>query len=273
MWGPRSALLTILGDYVRHGEGEVGIGSLAKLLGNLGLSEQSVRSAVSRMCKARLLRGRRQRHKSYYSLTDKGYDLLNKGAQRIFHRHEEPWDNVWTLFIYSVPEDRRDLRHQLRIELGLAGFGPLTAAAWISPRNLTREADELAGRIGVKEYVQVFRATHQGFLDPKSIVSRCWDLKRIHDRYDAFIRTYRPKYVRHVELQDAGKALSSPSCFVDRFRLIEEYRRLPFFDPDLPEELLPRGWLRSEATSLFIDYHNLLADSANRYFHEVLKSY
>ena len=69
MFGPRSATLTLYGDYVRHKGGEIGIGSLITLLENFGLTEQSIRSAVSRMCRMGLLKARRDGPKSYYSLT------------------------------------------------------------------------------------------------------------------------------------------------------------------------------------------------------------
>jgi len=44
--------------------------------------------------------------------------------------------------------------------------------------------------------------------------------------------------------------------FVERFHLIHEYRKLPFYDPDLPLELLPKNWLRPQAASLFNEYHD-----------------
>ena len=59
----------------------------------------------------------------------------------------------------------------------------------------------------------------------------------------------------------------------ERFNLIEEYRRLPFFDPDLPEELLPDNWLRPQAAALFNEYYNLLTREANEYFDSVSKNY
>ncbi len=39
----------------------------------------------------------------------------------------------------------------------------------------------------------------------------------------------------------------------------------------LSEELLPVNWLRSEATDLFDQYHELLTEQANQYFDSVLK--
>jgi phenylacetic acid degradation operon negative regulatory protein len=138
---------------------------------------------------------------------------------------------------------------------------------------LTKEVQELAGSLRIKQHVQIFRAKHDGFTDPKGIVSRCWNLKRIHDRYARFLKEYRPKFEDHLKRVRAGESIEPSTCFVERFELIHEYRRFPFFDPDLPEELLPRGWLRSKAAALFQEYHDLLAEKANRYFDSVYDAY
>lgn len=266
-------MLTLYGDYVRRREGEIGIGSLIKLLGNFSLSEQSIRSAVSRMCRAGLLKVRRDGLKSYYSLTGEGLSLLDKGAQRIFERTSDNWDGIWNIVVYFIPEEQRQARDRLRQELSWIGYGPLSMATWISPRDLTGEIEEIAEKLQVKEYVRIFQARHQGSADSQSIISRCWDLSRIHQKYTSLIAEYRPKFEGHLKRLQAGEPVTPSECFVERFKLIHEYRRLPFFDPDLPEELLPRNWLRSQAAHLFHDYHDLLAEKANEYFDSVIGEY
>src|SRR4030042_1322162 len=97
MFGLRSAMLILYGEYTRSKDGEIGIGSLIKVFSNFGLSEQSVRSAVSRMCRAGLLKVRRKGPKSYHSLTETGSNLLTKGAKRIFERKSNHWDGKWNI--------------------------------------------------------------------------------------------------------------------------------------------------------------------------------
>jgi phenylacetic acid degradation operon negative regulatory protein len=103
-------------------------------------------------------------------------------------------------------------------------------------------------------------------------VSRCWDLDRIHRKYAGFIEEYRPRLDAHAGRLRRGEPVEPSECFVERFNLIHEYRRLPYYDPDLPADLLPAGWLRPEAAALFRDYHDLLADKANRYLDSVLEA-
>ncbi|MCK4369403.1 MAG: hypothetical protein KAV68_07095 [Dehalococcoidales bacterium] len=273
MLRPRAALLTFYGDYVRYIGVEIGIGSLIKLLGNFDLSEQSVRSAVSRMCRAGVLKVRHSGVRSYYSLTEEGHSLLAKGTQRIFVRRKNQWDGNWNIVIYSVPEQERKARDRLRLELSWMGYGPLSNATWISPYDLTKEVEDLAERLQIKEHIQIFQAKHQEFTDPKKIVSRCWDLGKIHQKYADFLAEYRPKLEEHLKRLQAGETIEPSECFVARFNLIHEYRKLPFLDPDLPQELLPENWLRPQAAALFDEYHGLLTEKANEYFDSVRKNY
>ena len=268
----RPAILTLYGDYLLSRGGEISIASLIELLGNFGLSGQAVRSAVSRMCRAGLLKVRRTRAGSYYSLAESGYELLNKGTERIFQRKDEQWDGTWSIVTYSIPESTREARDRLRLELGWLGYGALSEATWISPYDQTPEVERLARRIGVQDHIYAFHVRHHGETKPSDIVSRCWDLARIHQKYASFIEEYRPKLDEHLRRLGRGEPIDASECFVERFNLIHEYRRLPFFDPDLPKELLPPGWLRPQAADLFRDYHDLLAASANRYFDSVFES-
>ena len=270
---PQAAMLTLYGDYLLNRGAEIGIGSLIKLLSNLGLSQQAVRSAVSRMCRAGLLKVRRVGRKSYYSLTEEGHSLLTKGAQRIFQRKNTHWERTWNIVTYSIPEQKRQARDRLRLELTWMGYGSLSEATWTSPYDLTKEVEDLVEGLQVKDYVQIFQARSQGFTDPQKIVSLGWDLSRIHEKYASFVEKYQPKLEDHLRRLRAGEPIEPSECFVERFSLIHEYRKLPFFDPDLPTELLPEDWLRPKAAALFREYHDFLADKANKYFDSVFREY
>ncbi len=269
---PRAAMLTLYGDYVLPRGGEIGIGSLVRLLSNFGLSEQAIRSAVSRMCGSGLLKAKRTKRKSYYSLTGEGRSLLTEGTQRIFERKSSQWNGNWNIVTYSIPERMREARDRLRVELAWIGYGALAEATWVSPYDLTNEVKSLIKKLKVEDYVHIFN-THESTPDPKKIVSRCWNLKEIHRKYTEFITEYHPKLEELQKRLQKGEIIEPSECFVERFNLIHEYRKLPFYDPDLPLELLPENWLRPQAGSLFNEYHGLLSEKANEYFDSVLKNY
>jgi phenylacetic acid degradation operon negative regulatory protein len=225
------------------------------------------------MCRSGLLQAKRTNRKSYYSLTGDGQSLLTKGAQRIFQRKKSRWDGNWNIVTYSVPERLREARDSLRVELGWLGYGALVEATWISPYDLTREVTNLVHRLNIEEYVHIFNAQHQGQTDPKEIVSHCWELDKIHQKYTDFLNEYRPKLGEHLRRLKGGETIESSECFVERFNLIHEYRKLPYYDPDLPLELLPENWLRLQAVALFDKYHDSLTEKANEYFDSVSENY
>ena len=47
--GAQDMVFTLYGDYIRYRGGEIWTGSLIQLLKHLGMSEQAVRSVLSRM--------------------------------------------------------------------------------------------------------------------------------------------------------------------------------------------------------------------------------
>lgn len=267
-------IITLYGDYIRHVGGSIWIGSLIRVLGYFGLSQQAVRSTVSRMTRRGLLRIDRVYSRSYYSLTDRSSLMIEEGAARIFQFHapRDPWDGQWHLVTYSVPESERDARDRLRQELSWLGFGMLTSALWISPHDFRNQVEALADSLGVRSRIEMFTARHDGFADQPSIVGRCWNLAAINARYASFIQKYRPAYEAHCRLLDGGQDLDPSEYFVRRFNLIHEYRRFPYIDPELPPELLPSDWRGDEAVGLFKQYHDLLADKANAFFYSIYNS-
>ena len=270
---PQQVVLTLYGDYILHLGGEIGIDTLIKLLANFDLSQQAVRSAISRMSRKGLIKVRRVGRRSYYSLTSHGRTLLTEGARRIFKRKTTKWDGNWNIVTYSIPEKTRETRDIFRRELAWLGYGPLSEATWVSPYDMTAEVNELAEKLNIKDRVQIFNAKQAGVARPASIISWCWDLDKIHEKYCDFVNKYRNKLKNHQKLLQVGEIIEPGECFVERFHLIHEYRRLPFYDPDLPLELLPENWLRPQAANLFSEYHDLLANKANEYFDSAFKNY
>jgi phenylacetic acid degradation operon negative regulatory protein len=225
------------------------------------------------MCRAGILKVRRNKSRSYYSLSDDGLALMYKGERRIFERKRSAWNGLWNLVVYYIPEQNREARDRLRRELTWMGFGPLSTATWISPHDLTDEVIDLADKLKIRPYIQIFQTVMKNNNDPAGIVARCWDLPKIHKRYNAFIKEYKKKMEDYHDRVIKDVNIESSEYFVQRFKLMDDYRRLPYLDPDLPEQLLPKNWLRSEAMDIFDRYHEILTEKANQYFDAVIAEY
>ena len=57
------------------------------------------------------------------------------------------------------------------------------------------------------------------------------------------------------------------AVFAAQTLLVHEWRKFPFLDPDLPEEMLPAGWPRERAhTSSSSERHDAWSTTARDYF-------
>lgn len=263
-------IFTLYGDYLRHRGGEAWIGSLIEVMGIFGLTEQAVRSTLSRMSQKGWLKSRKVGRFSFYSQTPRMLSLLEEGAQRIFQPRNDPWDGRWHLLTYSIPESKRHLRRRLQQRLRWLGFGALNHTTWISTRDLRAEVGHIVSALAVRSYVEFFSAEHRGFASDEEIVERCWDLEQLNSFYADFIDRHKRAYQEHRVQLSIGAKPDLHECFKERFLLLHEYRSSPYVDPNLPLELLPEGWLGRTATQLFQEYHDLLNNEAEAYIDEVL---
>src|SRR3954447_21387842 len=142
----RSVLLTLLGEYVLPARAGVWQETLIGALGTMDYKPQAARQALARSVAAGWLTTERHGRRSRMRLTAETAAMLRTGAERIYgFGAPSEWDGRWLLVTLRVPEQRRELRHQLRTRLAWAGFGSLGGGLWISP-HAEREA-ELANMV------------------------------------------------------------------------------------------------------------------------------
>jgi phenylacetic acid degradation operon negative regulatory protein len=211
---------------------------------------------------------RKQGRRSQYSLTARGWALLEEGGRRIFEPRFVDWDGLWHLVVYSLPEGKRNLRHALRQHLIWLGFGRLAPATWISPHNRKAELESIFNDLGVQGYVELFSSMHTGPSSGQALIQQCWDLPGLAAEYGEFITRYQAEYeASRASQQD----LSPEICFVRRFWLTHDFQPFPRKDPNLPTALLLPDWIGFTARQLFDDYRHLLATPANQFVDAVVK--
>lgn len=254
----RSLIFDLFGDYLRYQEGRVRLRGLAALMECFAIPETTVRVAAARLRKDGWLASERDGRETVYSLTPAAVAMLDEGAERIFGRAHGPWDGHWHMVIYQVPETDRALRERLRQRLAWRGFGPLSAAVWMSPHDRAGLVKaEFAGQESAR--LDIFRSRSEGTRADRDIAARAWDLAALDRDYREFLDRYRPRLDRY-----ADGAVEGTEALIERTRLISDYRRFPFRDPDLPPELLPPGWPGHGAREVFLRAHGLLRDPAER---------
>jgi len=260
----RSLLVTVYGDSIRPRGGEVGLGSLIRIMAPLGLTPRAVRAATVRMARQGWLQTRRVGRRAFYSLTASGAWRVEQGVRRVYRLDPDPWDGRWRLLTYTIPEGRRPVRDRLRRELVWLGLGPLSRSTWLTPHEMADLVRELVAAHGVQDRVALFEATHLGPTEARALTARCWDLAAIASRYHEFTATTRRRAALLRRRLRSG-ALSDAECFAERTRLVHEYRKFLFVDPGLPDALLPAAWPGKDAAQAFRDVYRLLTGPATRF--------
>jgi phenylacetic acid degradation operon negative regulatory protein len=259
---PRALIVTIYGLYARDTGGWFSVASLIRLLSELGVEEPAVRSSVSRLKRRGVLEARRPGGSAGYGLAPRGQDILAEGDRRIFDRPRAQVGDGWVLAVFSVPEEQRRRRHELRSRLTWLGFGTVSSGVWIAPARLAAETARVLECSGLSSYVTLFRADYQAFGDLREQIPRWWDLNRLQQLYQDFLDAAGP------ELARAGVA-SPGAAFAGYVRALTAWRRLPFLDPGLPAELLPADWNGLSADRAFGTLRERLADPARAHVLEV----
>lgn len=246
---PNALILGVYGAFVRRLGGWLAISHLITLLADLGIDQQAVRAATSRLKRRGLLVTERRSGLAGYGLTETGLRVLAEGDRRIYAtRAPAQLADGWTLVVFSVPESRRDRRHLLRSRLTWLGFGRLAPGVWIAPARLRGDLEATLERLGLTDYADVFEARYHGFALIHALVQRSWDLDALAKQYDQFLADQRPVLQRW---EQAGAARSDRDAFADYLPALTQWRRLPFLDPGLPPGVLPSGWPGHAASAVF----------------------
>ena len=264
----RQLIVTVYGLYARSDGGWLSVAALIRLLADLGVDEPAVRSAISRLKRRGILESRRQAGSAGYQLSAEALAILREGDARIFRRRRATLADGWLLAVFSVPEPERHRRHVLRSELTRLGFGMVAPGVWIVPAHLDDTTAQTLRRLGLDAYADLFHAEHLAFGDPADKVRQWWDLDELARRYQEFIDAQEATLRRW---SPAGAAAAAKhEAFADYVRAVTDWRRLPYWDPGLPAELLPSGWIGIRAADDFFALRALLEQPARVYVQQVL---
>jgi phenylacetic acid degradation operon negative regulatory protein len=262
---PRQLIVTLYGLYARDEHNWLSVAALVRLMSELGVDGQAVRSSVSRLKRRDTLRSRSVAGAAGYSLSPAALEVLREGDARIFHTRRATLAGGWVVVVFSVPESEREKRHELRTRLSRLGFGTAAPGVWVAPAQLAQETATVLARSGLERYVEMFRGDHLGFTDLTVKVREWWDLAELAARSAEFTARFRP-----VADRLAVRPASDAEAFRQYVPMLTTWRRLPYLDPGLPLEVLPAGWSGEAASALFAELNGELREPARRHAMTVL---
>ncbi|WP_194409828.1 PaaX family transcriptional regulator C-terminal domain-containing protein [Microbacterium cremeum] len=250
---PVRLVLTIFGDYWWHVREPLPTGALVAALTDLGLKEAAARATLTRMTRNGLLDAERAGRRTTHRLTERAVAIVDEEARWLddFGVDEQPWDGLWTVLAFSIPESQRATRHLVRSRLKWLGFAPLYDGVWISPRDHAAEAMAQLRELEVAD-ATVMRAQLETSIPggPQS----AWDLAGVANRYRAFA----------AEVAASVDGAVPADAFVERTRLMLAWQAFRVLDTGIPVELVPGDWPRVATRRAWAGRYNELGPGAEQ---------
>ncbi|WP_052668704.1 PaaX family transcriptional regulator [Nitriliruptor alkaliphilus] len=261
-------LVTLLGDFWQEGHDPIPSAGLVRVLEEFAIAPANARAALSRMTQRGLLERTREGRRTSYEPTERAWQVLQRGARRIFATGPGPaWDGTWTLIAFSLPIDDNDQRRLLRARLRWLTFWPLYDATWVTPHDRAEAVREQLTELGITDAL-VLRSTDVQLLPGgRTRLEDAWRLGELADAYEEYLQ-------RYGELARRARAGKVPpaEALIQRTEMVDEWRLLVRDDPDLPTEFLPPDFPREEARATFLETYRALAEPAGARFDELARS-
>lgn len=259
-----SLLRTVIGIFLRELGGWISVADLLELMDALDVPGPRARTAIARVKKKELIVPETRHRVAGYRLAADAVPMLARGDRRIYHPRNMTADSKWCVVSFSIPEENRHLRHQLRRRLCWIGCGTVSPALWIAPAYLLGEVEEILDDLEVRDRSTVFvseRPRVAGSL--AEAVAQWWDLDDIRAHHEAFLAEHG------VHARGAAAPVSAREAFAIYIRSIDTWRIVPYIDPGLPPDLLPEDWPGAATSALLLLLRARFSGLATDYVSEV----
>ena len=234
----RSLIYSCLSAYGEPRGGELPGPWFSAIFEGIDHAPAAVRLALFRMVKNSELVSRKQGRINFYRLAPFGRAGIEAGLQMLFGEPEKDWDGAWTVVHFHFTSEDRFNRDHMRGILTLEGFGCLGPGLYLHPRD---RGPRVLEAMGSSTGISIFRGPSVGGRSNEDLVEKLWDLEELNHRYEAFLQEARSLQKR------LAAGLPDRKAFFYRIGVVLHYLGVGWSDPEIPDSLLPSGWLGYEA--------------------------
>ncbi|WP_448811529.1 PaaX family transcriptional regulator [Agromyces bauzanensis] len=262
---PKRLLLALLGEQLDAGlDRPLRAAAYIEVLEGAGVAGPTARATLDRMALRGFLTRTRVGREIEFAMTDHARDVLREAAERVHSEHPfAPQGRGWTLVTFTVPEDRRTLRHRLRAALTWEGFAPLRDGLWLAPGEV-----DLAGALEPlrdqlpEQCVMAFRARDLTEFPVAQSVRTAWDLDSIRAAHDGFLATWA----------DPERLAASVPPLSGLTMLVADWLALLRSDPRLPGEFMDDDWPAARSLAAYRARRVEFADGAAHAFEQLAET-
>lgn len=116
------------------------------------IQKSELSQAIKRLRERGLIETKIDEGKIVMSLTELGSDAIG------LVKTDEPWDGLWRIVIYDIPENKRQIRDLFRRRLKDWGFKYWQQSIWVTKSNITIKLRKLLDKLGIKDWVVVIES-------------------------------------------------------------------------------------------------------------------
>ena len=142
-----------------------------------------------------------------------------------------PWDGIWRIVAFDIPEIDASLRTKLRRKLHAHRFGWLQNSVWISPDPIDEFRALMSEKQLLPESLTLLEAKPSGGESNEAMVTSAWDFVALDKSHKHYLEILK---LRPNRLQ---KPAAWFAWLETEFRA---WKHLARHDPFLPQPLLPR---------------------------------
>ncbi|MFD6171174.1 PaaX family transcriptional regulator C-terminal domain-containing protein [Streptomyces coeruleorubidus] len=235
-------------------DGTVSADELYTVAATLGMSDQQVRLCVKRLVAESRFTHEGRGRKAVLHATEATTQSLAPNADFLRHAFRQdaglaPWDGVWHLAAFAVPESARTARDALRETLVHLGGAPLQGGLYVCANAWEPYVEDAAHRLGAHGALTLLSTTdlrRGDTREPAELSRHLWPLQEIADRYHRLSRIAQPRLDRLT----GSDGLSPSELLTIAVELAAELTRAMEPDPLLPPQLLPQPWAGTQAREL-----------------------
>ncbi|MEM7339951.1 MAG: PaaX family transcriptional regulator C-terminal domain-containing protein [Actinomycetota bacterium] len=233
-----------------------------------GFSSTKLRLALKRMVDAGLASSNGRGRKAVTQLTaaglaDRSPELAWVGAAYRADAGLDPWDGIWHLASFEIPERQRAARDAVRTQIVELFGGQLSGGLYVSPLGWEPWILAVAAEHDVVDRITLIKTTsltHAGTSDQAQIAAHVWPVQDVHEGYTAFVTRWRSE----IDSLPSDPLDAVRVAFDAAYEFEATFRR----DPMLPSAVAPEHFAGPAARQLFLEMldalraHPELADAS-----------
>ncbi len=261
---PGATRLLVTG--MTHVGGELHLAELTPVARQCGFTSEQLRSCLRRMVAEGLYQREGSGQGAVYCTTARGAGWLAERGQMIRRAYQQdagaaPWDGVWHLAGFAVPEMRRDARDRLRETLADAGGASLQGGLYVAPHSWEEQLRRAVKDLEIDGCLNLATTRDLevgGVSEPRLVARLLWRLDALGHRYQRFLDTYAGVPAAIEARIAQGELFDDAEIIPGVFAMAQVWTEGAAGDPLLPAELLPEPWPGRAARELLLRSRRLV---------------